>query len=310
MHVIIFSGPHGRTRQIDFSRPALLGAVGLGCVLLFALTFFAGFRFAGGHRLIDPDTELTVLGAELKDQKKQIDEARRTSRENFNALAYRLGQMNAHVIRLDAMGRRLTGMAGLDDGEFDFDNPPALGGPEPEYAEAAGAVTAPDLMSMLGDLEDQLEDRERQLGVLENLLLNRNLSRQVYPKGRPVKAGWISSYFGKRTDPFTGRPAYHKGVDFAGKSGAQVVAVASGVVTRSGKRSGYGTMVEINHGNGYSTRYAHNAENMVDVGEAVKKGQTIATMGATGRATGPNLHFEVLQNGRAVNPLSFIRESN
>jgi len=310
MHVIIFSGPHGRTRQIDLARPAFIGVVGLGFIILTALTFFAGFRWAGGHRLIDPDTELMALGAELEDQKRQIDVARRTSRENFSALAVRLGQMNAHVIRLDAMGRRLTGMAGLDDGEFDFNNPPALGGPEPEYADSTGSGAVPDLMGMLGNLEQQLEDRERQLGVLENLLLNRNLSRQVYPKGRPVKAGWISSYFGKRTDPFTGRPAYHKGVDFAGKSGAEVVAVASGVVTWSGKRSGYGTMVEINHGNGFSTRYAHNAENFVDIGEAVKKGQGIAKMGATGRATGPNLHFEVLQNGRAVNPLSFIREAN
>ena len=104
------------------------------------------------------------------------------------------------------------------------------------------------------------------------------------------------------------KPANHKGVDFAGKSGAQVVAVADGVVTWSSNRYGYGQMVEINHGNGYSTRYAHNSENLVAVGEEVRKGQTVALMGDTGRATGPNLHFEVLQGGRAVNPVKFIRQ--
>ena len=128
-------------------------------------------------------------------------------------------------------------------------------------------------------------------------------------QGRPVNSGWISSYFGKRTDPFTGKPANHRGVDFAGKMGAEIIAVADGVVTWSSSRYGYGELVEINHGNGYSTRYAHNSENLVAVGDEVRKGQTVALMGETGRATGPNLHFEVLKNGHRVNPVNFIRES-
>jgi murein DD-endopeptidase MepM/ murein hydrolase activator NlpD len=125
-----------------------------------------------------------------------------------------------------------------------------------------------------------------------------------------VSSGWISSYFGKRTDPFTGKPANHTGMDFAGKLGDEVVAVGDGVVTWSADRYGYGIMVEVNHGNGYFTRYAHNAENLVAVGDEVKKGQAVALMGKTGRATGPNLHFEVLKNGRRVNPVNFIRESS
>ncbi len=119
----------------------------------------------------------------------------------------------------------------------------------------------------------------------------------------------MSSYFGRRTDPFTGKPATHQGVDFAGKEGAEVVAVADGVVTWSSSRYGFGTLVEINHGNGYATRYAHNSENLVQIGEEVRKGQTVALMGETGRATGPNLHFEVVKNCRRVNPVNFIRES-
>ena len=125
-----------------------------------------------------------------------------------------------------------------------------------------------------------------------------------------MSSGGISSYFGQRTDPFTGKPANHTGIDFAGKMGAEITAVADGVVTWSGDRYGYGIMVEVNHGNGYSTRYAHNSENLVQVGDEVKKGQVVGLMGRTGRATGPNLHFEVLKNGRRVNPVTFIRESS
>jgi len=162
----------------------------------------------------------------------------------------------------------------------------------------------------MAQLGTQLDDREAQLGVLQNVLSNQNLSDRVYPKGRPVLSGYMSSYFGRRTDPFTGKPANHQGVDFAGKAGAEIIAVADGVVTWSSDRYGFGNLVEINHGNGYSTRYAHNEENLVAVGEEVRKGQTVALMGDTGRATGPNLHFEVLRNGQRVNPANFIRQAD
>ena len=216
--------------------------------------------------------------------------------------------MNARIIRLDALGRRLTDMADLEDGEFDFDSEPALGGPE-EPMPTGSNVAVPELVESMATLNEQLDNREAQLGVLESMLAGQNLNDRVYPQGRPVGSGWISSYFGKRTDPFTGKPANHTGIDFAGKFGDPVTAVADGVVTWSADRYGYGVLVEINHGNGYSTRYAHNSENLVAVGDEVKKGQVVARMGETGRATGPNLHFEVLKNGRRVNPVNFIRDS-
>jgi murein DD-endopeptidase MepM/ murein hydrolase activator NlpD len=196
-------------------------------------------------------------------------------------------------------------MAGLKDGEFDFTSVPSLGGPEEplavgESSEINGVVGALEV------LDEQIADRSRQLSVLEDLLLNRKLRDEVRPEGRPVTSGYVSSQFGNRTDPFTGRRAFHKGVDFAGREGAEVVAVASGVVIWSGERYGYGQLVEINHGNGFVTRYAHNVDNLVAVGDTVKRGQVIARMGDTGRATGPNLHFEVLLNDRPVNPLTYI----
>jgi murein DD-endopeptidase MepM/ murein hydrolase activator NlpD len=162
-------------------------------------------------------------------------------------------------------------------------------------------------MYALESLDDQLDNRAEQLGVLEDFLLDRKLQEEVHPEGRPVMAGYISSRYGNRTDPFTGRAAFHKGIDFAGREGADIVAVASGVVTWSGPRYGYGQMIEINHGNGYATRYAHNSNNLVAVGDTVKRGQRIGSVGDTGRATGANLHFEVLKNGRTVDPLTFIQ---
>jgi murein DD-endopeptidase MepM/ murein hydrolase activator NlpD len=199
-------------------------------------------------------------------------------------------------------------MANLDEGEFEFDSPPALGGPVSDTGSEP--VGLEDFVATLDELTRQLDHREQQLRVLENLLMNRNLQRQVLPAGRPVTGGWLSSHFGMRNDPFTGQRAHHGGIDFAGRAGSPVVAVAAGVVTYSGDRYGYGRMVEINHGNGYVTRYAHNRENIVRVGDPVKKGEHVALMGATGRATAPHVHFEVLYNGRVVDPLKYIRATN
>jgi len=254
-------------------------------------------------------SELAGISDELQAQRDNIAEIRQGNEDTLDALSIRIAQMNARMIRLDALGRRLTDMADIDDGEFDFDSDPALGGPEEPMA-AGSNVAVPEVVDAMLSLGNQLDSRESQLDVLESVLMNQQLKDRVYPAGRPVGSGWISSYFGRRTDPFTGKPANHTGVDFAGKNGAEIVAVADGVVSWSGDRYGYGIMVELNHGSGYATRYAHNSENLVSVGDEVKKGQVVALMGETGRATGPNLHFEVLQNGSRVNPVKFIRESS
>jgi murein DD-endopeptidase MepM/ murein hydrolase activator NlpD len=132
------------------------------------------------------------------------------------------------------------------------------------------------------------------------------LNQAIRPDGRPVVEGYISSYYGERQDPFNGHEAMHKGVDFAGVMGSQVVAVAAGVVTRAEGQAGYGNLVEINHGNGFVTRYGHNQKVLVGVGDTVVRGQSIALMGSTGRSTGPHVHFEVLRNGRQVNPIAFV----
>jgi murein DD-endopeptidase MepM/ murein hydrolase activator NlpD len=308
MNVVIFGKGFGnKPRQINLTGFSVWTVAFVVAGLVSAMGFAGGYWYSSLTGSGLSMSEVDELSAELQLQQENIATIRQENEDTLDALAIRVAQMNARIIRLDALGRRLTDMADLEDGEFDFDSEPALGGPEEPVA--GSNVPVPELVESMESLDMQLDNREAQLSVLENLLMGQNLNDRVYPQGRPVSSGWLSSYFGKRTDPFTGKPANHTGIDFAGKFGDPITAVADGVVTWSADRYGYGIMVEINHGNGYSTRYAHNSENLVEVGDEVKKGQVVAHMGETGRATGPNLHFEVLKNGRRVNPVNFIRES-
>lgn len=304
MNLILFTKRKGRPVSIDLGTPRALLVLAAAGVLVGALVFMAGagwayWNGADGRLQADAWTE------EFERQRAEIVAARRAAEDGVNALTRRVGRMQAQVLRLDALGNRLTRMAELDQGEFDFDQLPALGGPEVEISPDVSV--APDFIRTLDALGQQLDHREQQLTVLENLLLNRNLQAQVSPAGRPIVSGWLSSPFGARSDPFTGKRAHHGGIDFAGRRGSEIVAVAAGVVSFSGSRYGYGNLVEINHGNGLSTRYGHNQENLVKVGDTVKKGDSVALMGDTGRATAPHVHFEVLQNGRAINPSRYTR---
>jgi murein DD-endopeptidase MepM/ murein hydrolase activator NlpD len=309
MNVVIFGKGLGKPRQLNLSGLSAGTVAVVVAGIVTALGFAGGYWYSSSTGSGVSSSELVTLTDELRSARDNIEAIRQENEDTLDAMAIRIAQLNARMIRLDALGSRLTSMADLEDGEFDFNTPPALGGPE-EPLSTGSNIAVPEVVEAMQSLDTQLDNREAQLGVLESVIANQILNDRVYPQGRPVSSGWISSYFGKRTDPFTGKAANHTGIDFAGRSGADVVAVADGVVTWSAKRYGYGMMVEINHGNGYATRYAHNSENLVAVGEEVKKGQTVALMGDTGRATGPNLHFEVLQDGRRVNPVNFIRATS
>jgi len=302
MNVILLSRRDGRARQFNLARPVTLG------VLLAVTTVIVGGAFALGLQLgkgVHHEValaETTRFAALLTQQKQEIAGLKQQLQLRVDAMAMRIGEVNAHVIRLDALGKRLTEMADIDSREFDFDRDPPSGGPEGEGVSAQ----IPDLSYMLAQLESRADLRESQLAALENVILTRELKEEIHPEGRPVSTGYISSYFGERADPFDGREAFHKGVDFAGSVGEHVVAVAAGVVTWAGERSGFGKLVEINHGDGYVTRYGHNQRTLVSVGQTVKRGEAVALMGSTGRSTGPHVHFEVLRNGRQVDPLSFV----
>jgi murein DD-endopeptidase MepM/ murein hydrolase activator NlpD len=241
----------------------------------------------------------------LASQRQEIETVRRNAEVHLNALAQRLGYMQAQMLRVNALGQRLTRMANLDTREFDFSEDPAMGGPESPSAVANPAVD--DFMKSIDGLAADMDKKAQSLGVLENLLMDRQLQAAVSPGGWPTEGGWMSSGFGLRSDPFTGRKAYHEGVDIASRFGSRIKAMGGGVVSHAGEKEGYGMTVEINHGTGVSTRYAHSSGVLVKVGDRVQKGQDIALVGTTGRSTGPHLHFEVLRDGHAVDPQSYLR---
>jgi murein DD-endopeptidase MepM/ murein hydrolase activator NlpD len=299
MNIILFADGRGQARNIDVN-PLAIGAIMLALLAVAcAASAYTGFRLGGsGH------DHAAELQAELRRQQAELETARETAQANLDALVMRVGQLQAQMLRLNALGERLVSKADLDAEEFDFDAIPATGGPQ--QAADLSQTGLDHFIATLNLMGASLADRESKLGVVETLLMDRSLSERVIPSGRPIRKGWLSSKFGKRADPFTGKQEHHKGVDFAGREGADVLAVGDGVVTWSGKRSGYGNLVEINHGNGYVTRYGHNKANTVETGETVKKGEQIAMIGSTGRSTGPHVHFEVLRNGRQVNPAKFI----
>jgi murein DD-endopeptidase MepM/ murein hydrolase activator NlpD len=293
--------------QLRLGSPGVMLAIATTVLLLGVIGGGVGYVVAQRTLVVDPDVRVTALEQRITTQQAQLDELTRVSNDHLQALSVRLGQMQASMIRLDAVGQRLTEVAGLEDGEFDFDQPPAQGGP---LGQPAVGVDPTEFLQTMDALSRQMDDRESQFEILDGLLADRSIRQEVLPAGRPVRNGWLSSYYGYRNDPFTGQRAWHGGIDYAGAEGSDVIAVAAGVVTWSGPRYGYGNLVEVNHGSGYVTRYGHNRENLVEVGEAVRKGQVVARMGETGRATAPHTHFEVILDDRTVDPLEFIRASN
>ncbi len=303
MNILLFTTLHGRPGSLNLSRPRVYVPILLVLFTFLGLTGYAGYRLG----LEQAEGRPVIAAAEIREalarERERVREEKLRLQADMDALALRLGRLQGEVLRLEGLGERLVEVARLDKDEFDFDSPPGQGGPE----EAGVAVTEPrDLLAELDRIDARLESYERQFRVLESVLSERELKRAVRLSGRPVRHGWISSRYGRRTDPFTGRKAWHHGVDIAGRQGSEIVAVAAGVVTWAGERSGYGKLVEINHGNGYVTRYGHNSAILVRKGDRVEKGQPIARMGSTGRSTGPHVHFEVLRHGKTVNPARFL----
>ncbi len=289
MNIIILPSGRKKSRGLCFS--LLPGVVAATFVLatVVGTTFIAVQQY---QRLVDGELQ------ELRSVKADAE-------ASLEVMAGRLGLLQSHVLRLDALGARLAGMMEADGvAEFDFENPPGVGGPA--AAAALPRLSDEALLASFARLERTLQDRDDQLTAMESLLLNRSLRDQTQPLGHPARGGWISSLFGRRTDPISGRREFHQGIDLAGRIGLPVTAVAAGIVTWSGPNQGYGNMVEIDHGNRYLTRYAHNSKNLVSIGDRVEKGEAIALMGNSGRSTGPHVHFEVVRNGEHVDPRRYI----
>ena len=304
MNILFLSSSRGQICGLNLTKPlhllVMIGMVGL----IVTGSVYLGYRLNPSQ---DNQALINEWQTDVHRQQVQLNHIREEADADIDALSSRIGLLQAHVMRLDALGRKLVKMARIDKGEFNFESTPALGGPE---ALTNKGLDPDELTQAIDQLGFELEHREDQLVVLENLVLNENLQKEVQPSGRPIVKGWISSYYGMRTHPLSGRREMHKGVDFAGKLGGPVIAVAKGVVTYAGKRYGYGQVIDIAHGNGYTTRYGHNSRLLVSVGDTVEKGFQIAEIGSSGRSTGPHVHFEVLKNGRVTNPVRFIRAAN
>lgn len=289
------------TKQRCLLVGGLLSLVALGAVMVAML--------AGVGQWRSENTLLAEWQRDVAQQAATAAKARENAAHELTALTVKTAELHARLLRLDALGERVAVAAKLDHGEFDFSQRPAVGGPAVQALGAGSGTDGVDGQSLsqaLEELHQLVENRERQLALLDQALLVRNTKNDAFIAGRPIKKGWLSSRFGQRTDPFNGKKAWHEGVDFAGSAGADVVSVAGGVVTFAGKRSGYGHLVEINHSDGYRTRYAHNDKNLVAVGDTVGRGQVIALMGSSGRSTGPHVHFEVSRWGKPVDPVHYI----
>lgn len=301
MNIILVSSSLAKRGSLTLNHRQVV-ALGIG-LLIMPLLLAAGLAYMAlfhAHRLPHPFLHSLVLSA----QQNELDKNREFVQENLSAMAIKLGQMQAQMLRLDAMGERLAKLSGVARQEFNFAVKPGQGGAEPTIQKD---MTAKDFGQQLDALMHKLDERSDQLGLMEAMLLQQKVKKVALPNQRPVMAGWYSSNFGWRIDPFTGKNAFHEGVDFMADVGSPIHAAGGGIVIFADLNTGYGRMIEIDHGNGLVSRYAHASKIFVKEGDVVMKGQKIAEVGSSGRSTGPHLHFEVRHQGAPQNPEHYLK---
>jgi murein DD-endopeptidase MepM/ murein hydrolase activator NlpD len=239
----------------------------------------------------------------IQEQDAVVEELQTDSVARRQAVGRQIADMQARLWRMEALASYMHESSGLPQDEFDFDAQVSQGGPINPEAEV---LNVQNLDSKLANLSERLKQRETELSILDQVLMGVYTQKGAMPAGAPIVKGWMSSPFGERVDPISGKKAWHEGMDFAGANGSDVVAVANGIVVFSGRRDGYGLMVEISHGENLRTRYGHHQELLVQAGQSVKRGDVIGLMGSSGRSTGPHVHFEVLKSGKPVNPARYV----
>ena len=308
MNIIVVSGAMARARTLTLDwRHWALGGFGLLVLFLsFTLLFnYVTLRYAASinHPLLQ-----AIL---LDDQRQEARRSQEVVQGHLNAMAVKLGELQAQLLQLDGLGERLAQMAGLKPKDLpppsEPGKAPARGGPAPTLSRD---LSVDEFSALLGALSRQVEERSDQLGVLEALLVSSSVNKKFLPSLAPVDGGWLSSSYGWRIDPFTGQKSFHEGLDFPTETGTPIVAAASGKVVFADVHPQYGKMIEIDHGNGLVTRYAHCSMLLVKEGDLVVRGQRVAAVGSTGRATGPHLHFEVRLNGAPQNPARFLQSAS
>lgn len=290
-----------RSKKVRFARSFSKRQLVTAGVLVFGLMMISS---RSTHQIEESYARINYTQTGLEEQRKDVQRLRTDTKNQVTGMMMKLGEIQGELHRINALGSRLVEKANLNPEEFSFAELPAAGGPENTLE--AEFPTDNTLLEQIDSVLATLENKSQQLLALESILMNHHIDEERYLSGRPVSSGWLSSHYGVRKDPFSGMPAMHKGIDFAGKTGDTVVATGAGLVTWAGERYGYGNLVEIDHGDGLVTRYGHNHQVSVKIGDVVTKGQTIALMGNTGRSTGAHVHYEVLQNGQQQDPLPYV----
>ncbi len=305
MNIILVSSGTMRARTLTLERwHWAVGGLAL-LILFLSFTFLFNYvtlRYAAAVK--HPLLQAIVLA----DQREEAQKTQEVVQGHLNAMAVKLGELQAQMLRLDGLGERLAKLAGLKQQElpppFEPGSAPGRGGPAPTFARD---LSLPEFTSMLVQLGRGVDERSDQLGLLEALLVTNSANKRFLPTLEPIADGWFSSNYGWRLDPFTGQKSFHEGIDFPAEVGTAILAAASGKVIYADVHPAYGRMVEIDHGNGLISRYAHASALLVKEGDLVVRGQRIARVGTSGRSTGPHLHFEVRLNGAPQNPARFLQ---
>ncbi|MEP1444872.1 MAG: M23 family metallopeptidase [Paraglaciecola sp.] len=275
--------------------------------LLVALLAICGFFFVSGRSTHSPDENIARIQyakAGLEQQANEVNLLKSSTEQRLTGVMLKLADMQSQIQRLDVLGSRLVERANLNPEEFSFNQIPSMGGP---LDSSPVDIQVQDvLLSQMTSMLETIQSKTQELTALESIMLSHHIEQERRLEGKPISSGWLSSYYGIRKDPFSGLPAMHKGLDFAGKEGEPVLATGAGIITWSGARYGYGNLVEIDHGDGLVTRYGHNKELNVKIGDVVTKGQSIAVMGNTGRSTGAHVHYEVIRKGKQQDPLPYV----
>ena len=295
MDIILVSNRFAKARSITLNGRHLILAT------IFVFGAMLAVAFAAQQAIARFQAEMP--GAQTEVQQKQQSYLR----NGIDALAVRVGQMQAQLLRLDTLGAHLARLSGMKPQEFNFEQAPPQGGPFVPGAQQN--ISLSSLEQQLASLSVLLNDRNDKLVAMETMLLQDSLDKKKFPSVAPVSGGDYSSNFGWRIDPFTGQNAMHEGVDFMAPEGTPIMASAAGIVVYSGLHPQYVNMVEIDHGNDIVTRYGHASRLLVKVGQVVRSGQEIAEVGSTGRSTGCHLHFEVRYKGIAQNPRRFLESA-
>ncbi len=279
--------------------------------LLLALFAISVFFLISSRSTLSPEENIARIQhakTGFKQQAEEVSSLINSTEQRMTGVMLKLADMQSQIQRLDALGSRLVKQAKLNPDEFSFEQTPSMSGRMdivPVDIQVQDAI-----LSKMSVMLEKIQNKAQELMALESIMLSHHIERESRLEGKPISSGWLSSYYGIRKDPFSGLPAMHKGLDFAGKEGERVLATGAGIITWSGSRYGYGNLVEIDHGDGLITWYGHNKEVNVKIGDVVTKGQTIAEMGNTGRSTGAHVHYEVIRNGKHQDPLPYVYRKN